>query len=476
MISVVIPAYGVQSYLPDALRSVREQIGVDIETVVVDKGGLASARNLGIDAAKGEWIAFLDSDDMLLPGALESLLNAARETGCDIVAGRLLRGRNFPKNFCQNVDISVLDANDAVARTLYQTDRLEPSACGKLFRRDVFEKERFREGVWYEDLDFFYRAYFRARKVAVVDRDVYFYRENPAGFLSKYSVGRLDVLEVTARMERYMAQVAPELLPAVRDRRLSANFNILGLLLNNPDADEAEIRIAECMSLIHNYRAESLRNPRVRLKNKIGILASYLGDRWLKGLLRHKYMIRPRVVTLDEGMFAERCGELGQMVAANGFNPDVIVGIRNGGEYVANVLADSFPDARILCVELRRCGSSKKERFRPLFKILPLWILDRLRIIEWHLLARKKIATNVRLDLPAELQGLGHQRILVVDDAVDSGLTLSSVVGAINGASNTADIRSAVITVTTESPMIRPDYTLYDNKILIRFPWSADWK
>lgn len=66
------------------------------------------------------------------------------------------------------------------------------------------------------------------------------------------------------------------------------------------------------------------------------------------------------------------------------------------------------------------------------------------------------------------------QNILIVDDAVDSGATLLAVVEAVRIDMPGAEVRSAVITQTTPSPVITPDYTLYNNRTLIRFPWSMD--
>jgi glycosyltransferase involved in cell wall biosynthesis len=108
-VSVVIPAYNAAEFLGEALDSVLAQCYQPIEVIVVDdgsedetpqivaayagrvaylrqrRGGPASARNAGIRAASGEWIAFLDADDMWMPGLLEKLIGASAETGADFV-------------------------------------------------------------------------------------------------------------------------------------------------------------------------------------------------------------------------------------------------------------------------------------------------------------------------------------------------------------------------------------------------------
>ena len=108
-VSVVIPAYNAAEFLPDSLASVFRQTYQPQEVLIVDdgsedetsrvaqalekrvrylrkpRGGPASARNLGIRAAQGEWIAFLDADDTWVPERLEQQLALARETGADLV-------------------------------------------------------------------------------------------------------------------------------------------------------------------------------------------------------------------------------------------------------------------------------------------------------------------------------------------------------------------------------------------------------
>lgn len=75
---------------------------------------------------------------------------------------------------------------------------------------------------------------------------------------------------------------------------------------------------------------------------------------------------------------------------------------------------------------------------------------------------------------PLEIAGSAPARILVVDDAVDSGATLRTVIATIRSTWPDAEIRSAVLTVTRSRPLILPDYTLYPRGTLLRFPWSLD--
>lgn len=185
-----------------------------------------------------------------------------------------------------------------------------------------------------------------------------------------------------------------------------------------------------------------------------------------------------RVLTLDKRAFAGACNELGQMVAGSGFTPDAIVGIRRGGEYVAEELRSIFPEAEVTFISLQRPSTqSKTGILSRILPMLPTVVLDGLRILEAKVLSIKRVksvAEASEMELPLELKNQGKKKLLLADDAVDSGVTMSRIAGALHRENPEADLRTAVITVTTSRPLIVPDFSLYNNGTLIRFPWSMD--
>ncbi|MDE7124895.1 MAG: glycosyltransferase, partial [Muribaculaceae bacterium] len=252
MLSIVIPAYNAETYLEECLESVMACVGhcrTRCEVIVVDDGstdstpeivsrfdsirlirqpnrGLSAARNKGIDMAVGEWLMFVDADDCLLSGAPDALVEAAEATKCRIAAGRCLSGQTHVGTKIEILhDVSVLSAPSAIEQTLYQQTPLLGSAWGKIWHKSIFGNLRFSEGLYYEDLDFFYKAFLKSGAVALIETPVYFYRIHGSSFLRTFSPKLLDVLKVTAAMESYMRMHYPSLLKAARDRRLSANFN-----------------------------------------------------------------------------------------------------------------------------------------------------------------------------------------------------------------------------------------------------------
>ncbi len=316
MISIIIPAYNVEKYLRECLDSALSQTYINTEIILVDDGstdstpdiareyasrdrrvrvftqphsGVSAARNAALRHVRGEWITFLDSDDCIFPHALELLVTLGEQTGARVIYGGWTDNRDTKGPLTPlEAKFECLRPEEVISRVLYQQELL-PTPWGKLYYHHCLEDIRFKEGLIYEDLDLFYKICAREKFIVATNSIVYFYRHNPDSLTNSFSPARFDVLRVTERIEAFIADHYPALLPAARDRRLSANFNMLGLIALY-DREGKHSSVADsCWALIRKYRRESLFNPKVRLKNKIGILASYLGRGFLGSTLKLFY-------------------------------------------------------------------------------------------------------------------------------------------------------------------------------------------
>lgn len=327
MITIILPFYNCEDYLQEAIDSVFSQTYKDWELILVDdgstdasgkicekaarkssrvkvihktNGGISSARNAGLKRMRGNYVTFLDSDDILHPLFLEILYKGAEEYGCDIVCGGMKNFTGYGSNILLNAHLDVVNRRrkyflrllspvKALKNILYQK-RIDCSVCGKLFSSAFWEELRFREGTRYEDLDIIYQVVLKSTLVGRSLRSLYFYRQHASSFIHTFSMERADVLDVTERMTHYMDSRHPEFSKASRSRELSANFNILTLLASNRDAIDnmdgeelwSAINLGDwCWGKIKELRGGMLLNPRVRIKNKIAILLSYIGGRSL---------------------------------------------------------------------------------------------------------------------------------------------------------------------------------------------------
>lgn len=311
MVSIIVPVYNAEKYLGECVRSIVAQTYSRWELILINDGstdssgaiaarlasadprirlietpnrGAAAARNAGLDAAKGDFICFVDADDCLLPDSIEVWRDLLNTSGADIIASSytdradaVTPGRTVKK-------LLHFGPLEAACDMLYQKHILS-SPWGKLFRTSALRNVRFGNFRCYEDLDFMYHALLAAHEVVYTPRALYFYRDTPDSLIKRWNPGRLHVLDVTEGIEKSASKQSPELLAAARDRRLSANFNIFALATIHGESDVAAL----CWKIIRRYRREALKNPKVRLKNKLGALLSYLGPHIFATLLRPVY-------------------------------------------------------------------------------------------------------------------------------------------------------------------------------------------
>ncbi len=192
-----------------------------------------------------------------------------------------------------------------------------------------------------------------------------------------------------------------------------------------------------------------------------------------------------RVLTYTQEEFDLECRRLREAVRSAFGSWDVVIGIASGGVPVArNLLPDN--GLQPLTVTLRRPATKMVKQ--PLLKrwlaALPRPVLDRLRIMESRLYAlrdRRDTAPPAPVALNEELRGSllaleekkgSPLRILIADDAADSGTTIRRVRRALRELLPRADIATAVMTVTRQAADDAADYSLYRDGTLIRFPWS----
>ena len=321
LISVIVPAYNAEAFLDQCLESIVAQTYRHMEILVVDdgstdgtgalcdrwaerdgrirvihqpNGGHSAARNAALDVMTGELVAMVDSDDVLHPEFAATLLDVMKQTGADIAVGGYIPFYNdvpvFP-DAVQAGSIKRFNQQEAILAVLYQQG-LTHSPWGRLFKASLFDGIRFPLGIIYEDLAIIYPLLQRCTLVATTGSTLYGYRQHESNSMRVFSPRRTAVLDVCEKLERQMQEEAPQYLKAARSRLLSAYFNIM-LLSQQDKAGDYSLLQDRCWAGIKRLRRQCLLDPQVRRKNKIGILASYLGKTFLCSIAGHNYQPKP---------------------------------------------------------------------------------------------------------------------------------------------------------------------------------------
>lgn len=183
-----------------------------------------------------------------------------------------------------------------------------------------------------------------------------------------------------------------------------------------------------------------------------------------------------KVTTLTPESFAEACERLEKL--CRDFNPDTVVGIASGGVYVAEQMFSELPHVRIACQRPSTHFKQSHERLFRMIRRLPRCFRDQLRIWEARRLAGRPAQPVLPVILDDTVRDTlqRSKRVLIIDDAIDSGTTMRAVCDAVDTVPGDRRRAIATLTVTTANPVIEPDFSLMPRGTLLRFPWSKDYK
>ena len=239
LISVIVPVYRVETYLDACVASVLSQTYENLELILIEdgspdrsgeicdawaakdprvrvihkeNGGGGLARNVGLDAARGELIAFVDSDDYIAPGMFVYLYRLLQQ-GADIAECGYMDvtedGAAFPEG--ENA-VAFVTAEEALRENIYDT-HFRQLIWNKLYRREMIGDIRFPVGTKIDDEFFTYKVLGNAKKLARSEKVCYAYRQQAGSVMhEKYSLRRLEGLHAKAERLAYLKERFPVLV------------------------------------------------------------------------------------------------------------------------------------------------------------------------------------------------------------------------------------------------------------------------
>ena len=293
LISVVVPVYQVEAELPRCVESILHQTWEDFELILVNDGssdncgtlcdkyaaqdqrvraihqenqGLSGARNRGAQEARGQYIAFVDSDDLISPSYLSVLHQGLRTAGAQIAVCGSLSFRGIDPVFPS--DKSTFDVcvrTEALKRILYQ-GAWDVSAWAKLYRSETVRRFPFPRGRVYEDVLTTVQIFCAEQAVAFTDTKLYGYYQRATSIRHEERLDhRLDEAEMTKEMLAYVAQHCPTAWPAALCKAFS---NYCQILAHVPKTGEGRALYEEAQQFIKEHAFDVCRDRQARLKNR----------------------------------------------------------------------------------------------------------------------------------------------------------------------------------------------------------------
>ena len=254
-VSVITPIYNVEVYLRQCVDSTGMLGREDVELILVNdgstdgsreicrefdkkwnnvvlieksNGGLSDARNAGTAIAKGDYIYYLDSDDWLAPGAIDTLYRFAVESGCEVVQGSFYYAY---EDHCQYDDRwfgdepFVLNQQDAICE-LIKNSYVKNFAWGKLYKSSIVKSHQFPVGKYYEDSYWQYRIIAEVKQYAVLPQPLYFYRQRSNSISGQSGERLLDLLEGYESRLDFICDHYPDLTEMAADQLWRSAFGM----------------------------------------------------------------------------------------------------------------------------------------------------------------------------------------------------------------------------------------------------------
>lgn len=303
MISIIVPIYNVEKYLRKCVDSLIRQTNTDIEIILVDdgstdssgnicdelstidarikvihkkNGGLSSARNAGIDVAKGDYLAFVDSDDFVELDMYAVLLEGIKKSGKNIsCCGRMVDIFGQYSNIEFVIDSPKTFTKDEAIREILYLENIDVSACDKLYDKKLFSNVRYPEGKISEDAAVIFEIVQNSNGIYHVGKPYYHYVfRNNSITKSKYSEKKHDVINNLENTKNFLEKNYPNFL---YDYKVYCAVSVGALILdmeNDPDSlRQYPGHYSEYCKIFKDNVNTAIKSKKVNKKMKIRLLA-----------------------------------------------------------------------------------------------------------------------------------------------------------------------------------------------------------
>lgn len=253
-----------------------------IKVIHKENGGLSDARNAAFSSCSGQYITFVDSDDIVSDSLIEHLYDVLIENGCQLSMCDPAHYYSGTPEFKDKTTITIFEKDDAISEMLYQTSFLM-SAWGKLYKLELFDGIRFPVGMLFEDVAVMYILFDKCSKIAYSNAKLYgyFHRENSIT-TTEFSIRDCDILKICEEISEFSENKNINIQKAANTYVVNCCFRVW---LNAPKDVQFSAILRQCESTIKKNALPVLSDIKSRNKLKVAIVMFVL----FRPLLRFVY-------------------------------------------------------------------------------------------------------------------------------------------------------------------------------------------
>lgn len=296
MISIVVPVYNVEKYLDRCIESLTKQTYRDIEIILIDdgssdasakicdqwkekdqrirvvhkeNGGVSSARNLGLDMMKGEYLFFIDADDWLDENCLSELYGYMQEdidiVNCDF---EIVEEPGCQYDVFSYPEIFGKVSKEVCIRHYYESKLYMQIIWGKLYRKELWEDVRFKKLANSEDTYAMFEVIEKARKVYLLDKKYYYYLQRTGGASHGIKASRYKDVLVTLEYNYEKAKAEyPDFAELSAQNYIQNAYVLVKLYVREGKKEEA----IELLKKMQRMKRESISKTEIRSIKLLGL-------------------------------------------------------------------------------------------------------------------------------------------------------------------------------------------------------------
>ena len=305
-LTIIVPVYNAEKYIEDCVESILAQSFKDFELILVDdessdnsgeicdryqrkdtrvrvihqkNKGVSGARNAGLDISKGDYIAFVDSDDFLDGEIYEKLFDGLLKSNADMAVCGFKRVSSEEAFY--NIDRSnnvaeyqeyVFSKEECVKSLFSLNDIVDVAAWNKLYKKSIFENVRYPEGRIYEDTYLIMDIILKCNTVYITTEELYNYRNTPGSITNTVDKRDKDYLFSLNRVCSIYYNFYPQYLNQVEAQKCKFEFVVLGKIFLSSKPEELKYK-SELISILNKKIRFVLSRPEVSITRKISAIA-----------------------------------------------------------------------------------------------------------------------------------------------------------------------------------------------------------